>query len=148
MLKPFSNKDTLFLFYFAFFDIITLGDKCMRELTKANEDYIEAILMLEQDHGIVKASEIARLLNVSRPGVTKAMNALKEAGLIEKESYSAILLTEKGRHQATEVLNRHNEIKKFLIKLGVTLEVAEVDCCKIEHVISEETFEKIKNFSK
>lgn len=120
----------------------------MRELTKANEDYLEAILMLEQDHGIVKTSEIARLLNVSRPGVTKAMNALQEAGLIEKESYSAILLTEKGRRQATEVLNRHNEIKKFLIKLGVAPEIANVDCCKIEHVISEETFEKIKNFSK
>ena len=82
----------------------------MKELTKANEDYLEAILMLEQNHGIVKTSEIAQLLNVSRP-VTKAMNALKEAGLIEKESYSAILLTDKGRLQATEVLNRHNKIK-------------------------------------
>jgi DtxR family Mn-dependent transcriptional regulator len=127
---------------------MTIGDKFMKELTKANEDYLEAILMLEQNHGIVKTSEIAQLLSVSRPGVTKAMNALKEAGLIEKESYSAILLTDKGRLQATEVLNRHNKIKMFLIKLGVAPEIAEIDCCKIEHVISKETFEKIKDFIK
>ncbi len=120
----------------------------MKELTKANEDYLEAILMLEQKHGIVKTSEIAQLLNVSRPGVTKAMNALKTAGLIEKESYSAILLTEMGRLQANEILNRHNKIKLFLIKLGVSSEIAELDCCKIEHVISDETFEKIEKFIK
>ena len=120
----------------------------MKALTKANEDYLEAILMLEQNHGIVKTCEIAQLLNVSRPGVTKAMNTLKEAGLVEKESYSAILLTEKGRTQAAEILNRHNKIKTFLIQLGVSPESAEIDCCKIEHVISEETFEKIKNFIK
>ncbi|HNZ77279.1 MAG TPA: metal-dependent transcriptional regulator [Bacilli bacterium] len=120
----------------------------MKELTKAKEDYLEAILMLEKSKGIVRTSEIARLLNVSRPGVTKAMNALKAAGLIEKENYGAILLTKAGRLQANEILNRHNKIKMFLIKLGVSPETAELDCCKIEHVISDETFEKIKNFIK
>ncbi|MDD3171873.1 MAG: metal-dependent transcriptional regulator [Bacilli bacterium] len=120
----------------------------MKILTKANEDYLEAILMLELEHKIVRPGEIAKLLKVSKPGVTKAMNTLKEANLIEKESYSAIILTDKGRLQANETFEKHNKIKDFLLKLGVSQEIAEVDCCKIEHVISEETFKKIKDFLK
>lgn len=115
-------------------------------LTRSNEDYLEAILMLEKKNKKVKSVEIANLLKVSKPGVTKAMNILKENGLIEDSYYSEIILTNKGRTEAEEILHKHNTIKLFLMSLGVSEEIAEIDCCKIEHVISEETFHKINNF--
>lgn len=115
-------------------------------LTKANEDYLEAILILEKKHEKVQSVHIAKMLNVSKPGVYKAMNVLKDNGLIDKASYSNITLTEKGRKLANEVYKKHMYVKQFLIKLGVSEEVANHDCCLIEHVISDETFAKIKEF--
>ena len=115
-------------------------------LSKSKEDYLEAILMIEKTKNKVKSVDIARFLNVSKPGVTKAMNALREDGYIEDSYYSEIVLTNSGRLQASEILYKHNTIRNFLIMLGVDKENAEIDCCKIEHVISDKTFEQIKNF--
>ena len=120
----------------------------MINLTKANEDYLEAILIIEEKHDKVLSVEVAKLLGVSKPGVNKAMNILKENGLIEKESYSEIKLTTKGRKIAKEIYEKHQAIKKFLLALGVSEENAERDCCLIEHIISDETYEKIKEFLK
>lgn len=120
----------------------------MINLTKANEDYLEAILIIEEKHDKVLSVEVAKLLGVSKPGVNKAMNILKENGLIEKESYSEIKLTPKGRKIAKEIYEKHQAIKKFLLALGVSEENAERDCCLIEHIISDETYEKIKEFLK
>lgn len=118
----------------------------MRLLTDSNEDYLEAILILKIKNGNVRSVDIANMLNVSKPGVNKAMNILKENGLIEKETYGDITLTEKGLEIANRIYNKHNTIKNFLIKLGVSEEVSDIDCCKIEHVISEETFNAIESF--
>lgn len=118
------------------------------QLTKSNEDYLEAILILEKKKIKVKSVSIAKMLGVSKPGVNKAMNVLKENGLIEKTNYSDIVLTPKGRELANAVYQKHLKIKEFLIKLGVSEEVADRDCCLIEHVISDETFIKIDNFCK
>lgn len=115
-------------------------------LTKSNEDYLEAILILEQKQNKVLSVEIAKFLGVSKPGVNKAMNILKENGLIEKSSYSEIKLTPKGRELAIEVYKKHQTIKKFLLALGVSEENAEKECCLIEHIISDETYSKIKEF--
>lgn len=117
-------------------------------LTKANEDYLEAILILEKKYQKVKSVDIAKLLGVSKPGVNKAMNILKEYGLIEKDNYSDVNLTLLGREMADKIYEKHLAIKNFLLKLGVSEMNAEEDCCKIEHVISEETFECIKKFIK
>lgn len=116
----------------------------MINLTKSNEDYLEAILVLEQKYGKVLSIEIAKMLNVSKPGVNRAMNILKENGLIDKSDYSEIILTSKGREIAAQVYDKHITIKSFLLKLGVSEDVAENDCCLIEHVISEETYLKMK----
>lgn len=117
----------------------------MNNLTKSNEDYLEAILILEQKKHKVLSVEIAKLLGVSKPGVNRAMNVLKDNGLIDKTDYSEITLTEKGRDVANKVYEKHTTIKSFLTKIGVGEETAEKDCCLIEHVISEETYLRIKD---
>lgn len=115
-------------------------------LTKSKEDYLEAILMIEHEKEKVKSVDIAHQLNVSKPGVTKAMNSLKEEGLIQDSYYSEIILTQLGRELAEQILYKHNTIKEFLLAIGVSQEIAEIDCCKIEHVISNETFEQVKKY--
>ncbi|HHZ12024.1 MAG TPA: metal-dependent transcriptional regulator [Acholeplasmataceae bacterium] len=118
----------------------------MITFTKSIEDYLEAILIIEKRNKKVRSVEIAKLLGVSKPGVNKAMNILKDNDLIEKASYGEITLTSKGREIAAKVYEKHLLIKDFLIKLGVSDETAEMDCCKIEHVLSDETLERIKTF--
>ena len=99
-----------------------------------------------QDLASLQGVDIATMLNISKPSVTKAMNNLKDLGLIEKTSYSSITLTDEGRKLAEEIFDRHKTIKSFLLQLGVSKETADDDCCKIEHVISKETLECIKKF--
>lgn len=120
----------------------------MKKISKSHEDYLEAIFILEQKEIKVQSVEISRLLGVSKPAVHKAMGELLELGLIIKEKYSDITLTDEGRVIASSVYEKHSEIKTFLIKLGVDEKTAELDCCQIEHVISSVTLEKIKNFNK
>lgn len=115
----------------------------MKPLTKSNEDYLEAILVLGREKEGVKSIRIAEFLNVSRPAVTKAMTELLENGLINKSSYSDITLTESGVAAAKNIYQKHVRIKEFLIKIGVSEETAEVDCCKLEHVVSTETIERL-----
>ena len=118
------------------------------QLTKSNEDYLEAILLLEEKNANVKSVDIANMLGVSKAGVTKAMNILLNLGLIYKEKYSLIKLTEEGKKAALNVLDRHQTIEKFLEKIGVSKDIAKIDCCKIEHVVSNETIECLKKFIK
>lgn len=120
----------------------------MRKVTKSHEDYLETILILEKNNIKVQSVEIARFLSVSKPAVHKAMDELIELGLVIKEKYSDISLTKQGREIAQKIYEKHNEIKTFLIKLGVDEKTAELDCCKIEHVISDITLDKIKFFNK
>lgn len=120
----------------------------MRLLTDSNEDYLEAILIIKLKKGKVKSVDIAKHLNVSKPGVNKAMNILKENGLIDKDYYGDIELTSKGEEIAKEIYKKHTTIKQFLLKLGIDEETSEIDCCKIEHVISDKTFLAIKNYLK
>ena len=118
------------------------------KVTKANEDYLETILILENENKTsIKSIDIAKSLNVSKPAVTKASNELKELGLINKDKYGEITLTSKGRKIANDVYSKHVTIKNFLLKLGVSEEIAELDCCKIEHILSEETINKIKEYN-
>lgn len=118
----------------------------MKNLSKSIEDYLETILILSSENKEVKSVKIAEFLSVSKPAVNKAMNELKELGFIEKENYSNITLTKQGEIEAQNIYHKHLIIKKFLLAIGVSQENAEIDCCKIEHVVSDETINCIKNF--
>lgn len=117
----------------------------MKNLSRSHEDYIEAILVISKLKGIVKSIDVAKELKVSKPAVHKAMDELCELGYVIKEHYGDISLTEKGLEIANKIYDKHTSIKQFLINLGVDEETAENDCCKIEHVISDITLEKIKH---
>ena len=118
----------------------------MKLLTDSNEDYLEAIYILKIKYGKVRSVDISKHLNVSKPGVNKAMNVLKDSGLIDKDHYGDVYLTQKGEEIAKKIYEKHTTIKNFLLKLGVEEKIADVDCCKIEHVISDVTFHAIKKY--
>ncbi|MBQ2916694.1 MAG: metal-dependent transcriptional regulator [Clostridia bacterium] len=120
----------------------------MKNLTKSIEDYIEAIYMIEKEKENIKSVDIASRLGVSKPAVNKAMNELNKLNLIEKSSYSDIVLTDEGRKLAKKIYDKHTLIYKFLLSIGVSKKNAEIDCCKIEHVISDETAECMKKYLK
>ncbi|MCB6566656.1 metal-dependent transcriptional regulator, partial [Desulfovibrio desulfuricans] len=93
--------------------------------------------------------DVAKKMDVSKPSVNKAMNVLKEKGLVQQETYGDIHFTPEGRELAVKVYQRHTTIRSFLEDvLGVAPETAEEEACHIEHVISEDTFQKIKNFKR
>ena len=116
-------------------------------IRESGENYLETILILQSKQSKVRAVDIANELGYAKPSVSRAMNILKNAGYIEIESNGNILLTESGKKKANEILIRHKIITKFLVKtLGVDVESADKDACRIEHVISEGIFEKMKNF--
>ena len=119
------------------------------KLSQSFEDYLEAIYVLETTGQKVRSVSIAKMLNVSKPAVTKAMKELFSAKYVEKSPYSAIKLTTSGREIGMNVYYRHTTIRDFLInKLGIKREIAEKDCCMIEHVISPETLKAMESFNK
>ncbi len=118
-------------------------------MLRAGEDYLEAILSIEkkQGHGGVRITDVAHNLSVTKPSVIRSIKALMKDGYVNQEAYGDIYLTEKGRLKASQVLSRHTTIRKFLIDvLGVEEEQADRDACKIEHVVSSETMEKLSSF--
>lgn len=115
-------------------------------LREASENYLEAILKLEDESHHVRSIDVASDLNVSRPSVNKALGVLKKAGMVEQQPYGRISLTSTGRVRAMEVMRRHQVLKGFLIDvLGVDPETADIDACKMEHVVSEQTMAGLTN---
>ena len=112
------------------------------------EDYLERILIIQERKDKVRSIDIARDLGFSKPSVSVAMKKLKEAKLINVDKDGNISLTQEGHIIADKVYERHCVLKKLLIDIGVNPEQAEIDACKIEHDISEETFEAIKRRAK
>lgn len=108
------------------------------------EDYLERILILQEEKGEVRSIDIAHNMGYSKPSISIAMKKLKEAGLIDIDEHGFITLTKEGHVIADRVYERHRVLKKILINIGVDPKQAEKDACKVEHVISEETFEAIK----
>ena len=111
------------------------------------ENYIETIYMLRRQQGDVRSIDIAMELGFSKPSVSVAMKNLRENGYIEVDSMGFITLTEKGLEIAERMYERHTLLTEFLVGLGVDAETAAEDACRIEHVISEASFEAIKKFS-
>ncbi len=114
---------------------------------ESGENYLETILVLSKRNGVVRSIDIARELDYSKPSVSRAVGILKEDGLITIDPEGNIKLTKTGKKKADSVYERHELLTEFLMKTaGVTLNTAEEDACRIEHVISEETFRGIKNY--
>lgn len=114
------------------------------QLAESGENYLENILILQARNGQVRSSDIATSMGFSKPSVSRAVHLLKDNGYLTMDSSNLIELTEQGLAVATAVYEKHVFLREFLIHLGVSEENAAVDACKIEHVISDETFEKLK----
>lgn len=112
---------------------------------ESGEDYLEAILKLQQAHGRVRSIDIAKELDYSKPSVSRAMSILKERGLIEMEDRE-ITLTEEGMKIASSIYSRHRYLQNFLQELGMDAQTAENDACRMEHVISEDSYQKLQQF--
>ena len=107
------------------------------------ENYLEAILSLHERHGLVRSIDIANELHFSKPSVSVAMKKLRESGYIEMDKDGFISLLPSGEEIARRIYERHKLLTQFFIRLGVDPEVAAADACKVEHDLSEETFQKI-----
>ena len=108
------------------------------------EDYLERILMLRLKNGTVRSIDIVRDLEYSKPSVSIAMKRLRENGYIQMDADGLITLLPPGEEIASRIYDRHQLLTLFLVQLGVSPENAAADACKIEHDISEESYEKIK----
>ncbi len=109
------------------------------------EDYLEQILMVMEGKGRVRSVDIAAGLNVTKPSVSVAMRKLRESGYINMGPDNLIFLTDKGYAIARKIYDRHRTLTKFLIQLGVPDEIAGADACRIEHDLSDESFEAIRS---
>lgn len=116
------------------------------KLQESGEMYLETILVLKQRFGYVRSIDIAHELNFSKPSVSRAISLLRENDYVTFDPNGMILLTEKGMEVAEKIYERHNVLTTFLMSLDVSEEHAVADACRIEHVISDETFAKIKEY--
>ncbi len=114
------------------------------KLQESGEMYLETILILKKRFGYVRSIDIARELGVSKPSVSRAVSLLRENDYVTFDPNGMILLTDKGQGVAEKIYERHNVLSRCLEMLGVSADTAAADACRIEHVISEETFSKIK----
>ena len=110
--------------------------------------YLETIYVLSKEKSLVRAIDVGEHMGYSKPSVSRAMGILKKESLIEVDSNGGITLTEKGLEIAKSMYERHTLLSGFLCTIGVSSETASEDACRIEHCISEETFEAIKQFIK
>lgn len=115
------------------------------QIRESGEDYLETILLLSQTKDGVHSVDVANALGYSKPSITRAMGILKNAGYIVFNG-SHIVLTEKGLKTANEIYARHQTITQFLMCLGVGKENASADACRMEHDISDESYEMMKQY--
>lgn len=123
-------------------------DVIILKIQESAENYLEAILVLGIKNPSVRSVDIAAQLNFSKPSVSVAMKNLRENGYINMSAEGKITLTDKGREIAENVYEKHTLLTKWLVFLGVDPETAAADACKIEHVISKESFDAIKKHVK
>ena len=112
------------------------------------EDYLEHIIMLKEKKEIVKAVDLANFMGFSKASVSIALKKLKAEEYLYVEANGNIVLTEKGEKLGNETYDKHKTISKLLIQIGVDSDIALKDACRIEHVISDQTFEAIKKYEK
>jgi DtxR family Mn-dependent transcriptional regulator len=121
--------------------------EAQREQTASMEDYLEAIAMLGEGRKAVRVKQLSQMLGVKMPSVTSALKKLSEQELVEHERYGHIMLTPEGDKVARDVIGRHEALTRFFAQaLGIDRETAEEDACKIEHVISPLSMERLAKF--
>lgn len=116
----------------------------MDNIKESGENYLETILILKEKKGSVRSVDIVEELGYSKSSVSRGVNLLKEKGYIEIDADGYISFTKEGEQAVKRIYERHRLLTDFLVSLGVPLEVAEDDACKIEHVISEMTMDVVK----
>ena len=114
------------------------------KIRQSAEDYLEAMLMMKERHGYIRSIDVAAQLGVTKPSVSYATKRLRENGYITMEPDGLITLTDSGMAIAERIYTRHKLLTKYLTALGVDEETAREDACKIEHDISEQTFDAIR----
>lgn len=114
------------------------------KIQESAENYLETILMLKEEKGAVRSIDIARKMDFSKPSISRAMSLLRENGYITMDREGLIDLTDAGMEIASRIYERHRFLSKWLMALGVSPETAAEDACRIEHDVSDETFQKIK----
>lgn len=118
----------------------------MKKSHESSEDYLETILMLRERNGNVRSIDIVNKMNYSKPSISIAMKKLKSEGLVEMDLNGYITLTSRGEEIAKRIYSRHRLLEKCLIAIGVDPETAEEEACRIEHVIDDDTYDKINAF--
>lgn len=127
---------------------VRLRSCLVMKIQESAENYLETILVISHRKGMVRSIDIVNELEFSKPSVSVAMKNLRENGYIEMDKDGYIILLDKGREIAEKIYERHTTLSKCLVALGVDPVVAAEDACRIEHVISAESFEAIKNHIK
>ena len=116
------------------------------KLQESGEMYLETIYVLSEKNPIVRAIDVGEYMGYSKPSVSRAMSILKKGGFVKADDFGALTLTDAGREVAETMYERHTLLSAFLSSIGVSKETATEDACKIEHYISAETFDAIKEF--
>lgn len=114
----------------------------------SGEDYLEAVLVLKQEKGMVRSVDLARHMGFSKPSISHAVGVLRDGGFLTMDKDGFLHLTDIGREVAEKIYERHLFFTEQLIAAGVDRETAEQDACRIEHAISETSFEKLKEQAK
>ena len=114
------------------------------KLHASGEDYLETILVLQKKLGMVRSVDVARHMEVTKPSVCVAVNTLKDGGFLIMDENHFLHLTDIGREVAEKIYERHCFFTEQLIAAGVDPETAEADACRIEHIISDESFDRLK----
>ncbi len=114
------------------------------KVLESAENYLESILILKNEKGTVRAIDIVNYLGFSKPSVSIALKQLETNGFITRDEDNHISLTESGKEIANSIYERHQLLSKLFMKIGVSEGTAKDDACKVEHHISQETFERLK----
>ena len=117
----------------------------MKKLHASGEDYLEAVLVLQKERGMVRSVDVARYMGVSKPSVCHAVATLKEGGFLTMDEDSFLHLTDVGREVAEKTYEKHCFFTRLLVDAGVEPKTAEQDACRMEHAISDDSFQKIKS---
>ena len=118
----------------------------MKKSHESSEDYLETILILREKNGNVRSIDIVNKMNYSKPSISIAMKKLKSEGMVEMDLNGYITLTARGEEIAKRIYSRHKLLEKCLVAIGVDPGTAEEEACRIEHVIDDDTYDKINAF--
>jgi len=116
-------------------------------LQESGEMYIETIYLLSKEKGAVRAIDVAEYMGYSKPSISRAIGILKQGGYVVGDAHGFLTLTNDGLAVAKKIYERHTLLSKFLVQIGVSEKTAVEDACKIEHILSDETFEAIKKYA-